>query len=103
MSVLYQYDNPSKLIKNSYNIALAYLNSKFENSTFLVANKINPESMAVNITASLLCKDHSGKPELANSLNKFINDIFDEKDYEFYLIKIIRERVDETISSEMLK
>ena len=96
-------NNPKYLLKFSYNIALTYLIKKYYKELLLLPGNSTPENIAIDITSNLLSKNNSGKIYLINSLNKFSNNISNETDYEYYLIKIIRERVDKVISLEFSK
>lgn len=96
-------NNPKYLLKFSYNIALTYLIKKYYKELLLLPGNSTPENIAIDITSNLLSKNNSGKIYLINSLNKFNNDISNENDYEYYLIKIIWEKVDKVISLEFSK
>ena len=50
-----------------------------------------------------ICKNGNGTIRLINHLNKYRKDISSKTDFEIYLIKIIKEKVEIAIKFEMLK
>jgi len=91
------------LIVYSYKITASYLSHKYSSIELFNKNYTTIDELAIDVTANIFCRDNSGKIKLTYFLNRFAELISNEKDFEFYLIKNIKERVDEAISFELSK
>ncbi|MCP5063781.1 MAG: hypothetical protein GY936_15140 [Ignavibacteriae bacterium] len=89
------------LIVYSYKITASYLSHKYSSIELFNNNYTTIDELAIDVTANIFTKDQTGKIKLTYSLNRFAKYILKEKDFEFYLIKNIKERVDKAISFEL--
>ena len=91
------------LIIHSYKITTSYLSHKYSSIELFNKNYTTIDELAIDVTANIFSRDSLGNIKLSYSLNRFAELISNEKDFEFYLIKNIKERVDKAISFELSK
>lgn len=74
------------LIKTIYVITLACLKQKYHDKS----NGIDIEDKAIEVTVRLLIQDSKGQIKLTREISKYKNEIIDEVESNYRLLKIIR-------------
>ena len=91
------------MIVYSYKITLLHLSHIYGSTSLFTKNYTTIDDFEIDVKAKLLCNNGNGTIRLIDHLNKYRKDISSKTDFEIYLIKIIKEKVEIAIKFEMLK